>query len=119
MAGKYPVTLRLTKPEAVMVKDALEVVDPDEATCYERGARKVRDSALKEVEVALAGGQNRPIRKRAIVVTVKGGIVQDVDGIPEGTVIEVHDYDTDGGSSRDRKDKDGCWYHLGSWLKAE
>lgn len=55
---------------------------------------------------------------KAIVVTVERGLVQDVDGIPPGTVIEVHDYDTDGNDGdRGRKDKDGRDFHLGSWVK--
>jgi hypothetical protein len=31
-----------------------------------------------------------------IVVIVKGGLVQEVTGIPAGCVIEVRDYDIDG-----------------------
>ena len=32
-----------------------------------------------------------------IIITVEGGLIQDIQDIPFGTVIEVRDYDTDGG----------------------
>jgi hypothetical protein len=31
-----------------------------------------------------------------IIVTVSGGVVQDVRGIPANCIVEVHDYDVDG-----------------------
>lgn len=31
-----------------------------------------------------------------IMVTVEGGVIQSIDGVPDGVVVEVHDYDTDG-----------------------
>lgn len=34
--------------------------------------------------------------KNTIIITVYGGIVQDVRGIPEGVSVQVHDHDTDG-----------------------
>lgn len=32
----------------------------------------------------------------AIVVTIEGGLVQNIEQIPLGIIIEIHDYDTDG-----------------------
>ena len=31
-----------------------------------------------------------------IIVRVEGGMVQSVEGIPPGVIVEVRDYDTDG-----------------------
>jgi len=36
--------------------------------------------------------------ERTIVITVEGGIVQDVDGLPDGYSYEVRDYDIEGAS---------------------
>jgi hypothetical protein len=54
-----------------------------------------------------------------IIIIVEGGIVQNVLGIPKGTTIEVHDYDTDGANPEEddrlRRDQAGDVYHLSSW----
>jgi hypothetical protein len=61
------------------------------------------------------------VKTKKIIITIEGGIVQNVNGIPRGTIIEVHDYDTDGGipeeDDRLRRDKSGDVYHLSSWEK--
>ena len=61
------------------------------------------------------------MKTQKIIITVEGGIVQNVNGIPGATIIEVHDYDTDGGileeDDRLRRDKNGDVYHLSSWEK--
>jgi len=35
-----------------------------------------------------------PIKQR-IIITMEGGIIQNISGIPEDVLIEVHDFDTD------------------------
>jgi hypothetical protein len=61
------------------------------------------------------------MKNKKIIITVEGGIVQNVEGIPKGETIEVHDYDTDGAvpeeDDRLRRDKNGGVYHLSSWKK--
>jgi len=65
---------------------------------------------------------------KKIIITVDGGVIQNVRGIPEGIVVEVHDYDTDeeadvdfrthddGPRSRTiLKDADGNNYEVGVW----
>ena len=37
-----------------------------------------------------------PATAAPIVVTVEGGAVQDVTGIPRGMTVQIHDYDVDG-----------------------
>jgi len=49
----------------------------------------------------------------AVVVTVEGGVVQDVTGIPPSVTVEVHDYDIEGDEDLDvKKDADGNGYWL-------
>ena len=53
---------------------------------------------------------------KTITVTVSGGVVQDVSGIPAGTSVHVHDYDTDGQDETNCKTDDGGdIYFLGKW----
>lgn len=56
------------------------------------------------------------MKKRIITVIVSGGVVQSVEGIPEGVVVHVHDYDVDGGQNLQR-DSEGYSYCLSSWEK--
>ena len=61
------------------------------------------------------------MKTKKIIITVEGGIVQNVSGIPRGAAIEVHDHDTDGATPEEddrlRRDKNGDVYHLSSWEK--
>jgi hypothetical protein len=54
-----------------------------------------------------------------IIIIVEGGIVQNVLGVPKGTTVEVHDYDTDGANPEEddrlHRDKDCDTYYLSSW----
>jgi hypothetical protein len=66
---------------------------------------------------------------KTIVVTVEGGVIQNMSGIPEGVIVEVHDYDTDRESDKDfrthddgliegpevRTDDGGNNYEVGAW----
>ena len=44
--------------------------------------------------------------KRKILVTMEGGLIQEIDGIPADVVIVVRDYDVEG-VEPDRLGKDG------------
>jgi len=61
------------------------------------------------------------MKTKKIIITVEGGIVQNVIGIPKGATIEVRDYDTDGADieedDRLRRDPSGGIYYLSSWEK--
>lgn len=53
---------------------------------------------------------------KTITVTVSGGMVQSISGIPAGVHVHVHDYDTDGRDGDEFKhDADGQVYFLGKW----
>jgi hypothetical protein len=57
-----------------------------------------------------------------IIVTVEGGLVQGIQGIEPGTIVEVHDYDGDGDDPEDPdifKDKDGDIYRRGIWSSSD
>jgi len=48
-----------------------------------------------------------------IIVTVEGGAVQDVSGIPRGLTVQIHDYDVDGADCDEGdldRDADGSLY---------
>ena len=51
-----------------------------------------------------------------IIVTVSGGVVQNVEGVPPGVVVEVRDYDVMGCDEEDLiKDENGELYEKGEW----
>jgi hypothetical protein len=57
-----------------------------------------------------------------IKVTVRSGMVEDVDGIPAGVDVEINDYDiTPAGDeeleadSTMEQDSDGDWYQIQGW----
>lgn len=55
---------------------------------------------------------------KLITVTVEGGVIQAIDGIPDGITIKVMDYDVDGcdiTADDIHKDKNGDYYILGIW----
>lgn len=35
------------------------------------------------------------MKKQTIKVTVRGGLIQDIEGIPDNIIVKVTDYDTD------------------------
>ena len=43
-----------------------------------------------------------------IIITVQGGVVQSVENIPAGIVVEVRDFDTEGCDSTDLEEFDGA-----------
>ena len=57
--------------------------------------------------------------KPEIIISVEGGLIQSIEGIPPGVKVEVHDYDTDGSMGQHRKDKDGAIYRLSTWEGGE
>lgn len=74
--------LTLTRDERIMVRDALDVLNPDS-----EDGEKMRDALLDEIECL-------GIDPRMIVV-VDGGLIQSMDGLPAGLTVEVRDFDTD------------------------
>lgn len=58
-------------------------------------------------------------RISVITIHVDGGIVSDITGIPQGTILKVRDYDVDNYEADDpnvhRDVKTGEWYHLSTW----
>jgi len=52
-----------------------------------------------------------------IIITVERGLIQTIDGIPAGVLVEVRDYDVDEGEGNEdtKKDKDGHTYREGIW----
>ena len=69
------------------------------------------------------------VEQAPIIVTVSGGVVQDVSGMPSGVSVHVHDYDVDGQEPIDlieendadvdgfdiKTDVNGDAYFLGIW----
>jgi len=55
------------------------------------------------------------VDEKHIIITVEGGLIQNIDGIPAGVVVEVRDYDLDEGDEDTKKDKDGHAYREGIW----
>ena len=60
--------------------------------------------------VGPAAGAGAPV-----VVTVEGGVVQGVTGVPPGIIVAVHDYDIDGDDTDLATDADGNRYRLGTY----
>ena len=56
---------------------------------------------------------------KRIIITVEGGLIQNIEGIPAGVVVEVHDYDTDGAELNEEegllKDERGDVYQRAEW----
>lgn len=51
-----------------------------------------------------------------IIVYVRGGVVQDVSGVPKGIVVKVYDYDVDGISVDELdRDENGTGCIIGHW----
>ena len=57
------------------------------------------------------------MNEKRIIITVEGGLIQNIDGIPAGVVVEVHDYDLDEGDEDEdtKNDADGNSYREGIW----
>jgi hypothetical protein len=56
-----------------------------------------------------------PEVRNKIIVTVVGGVVQHVSGIPDNFVVEVHDYDVDSEAKKLNIDSDGEMYLCDIW----
>lgn len=56
-------------------------------------------------QAATASNEHTAGQPDAIVVTVAGGNVQGVDGIPPGAVVEIRDYDEGEGVDRSLSDE--------------
>lgn len=52
---------------------------------------------------------------REIVVSVNGGLVEDIDNLRDGVVVEVHDFDIEGANGETRRSSDGREYVLTGW----
>jgi len=53
-----------------------------------------------------------------IRITVEGGVIQAVENVPEGVIVEVWDFDTEGapeGDERIRKNEDGDRYYYAAY----
>ena len=52
--------------------------------------------------------------EKRIIVSVSGGLITDVSGVPPGVVVEVRDYDVEQGDidmlNEHRKNERGEWY---------
>ena len=52
---------------------------------------------------------------RKIVVTVEGGVVQEISGIPDDVIVEVWDYDVDDGDKDLHVDGHGDKHLIATW----
>jgi len=51
-----------------------------------------------------------------IVISMEGGLIQDIDGIPHGVVIRVRDFDVEGADDSElSRDADGDPYYETVW----
>jgi len=59
-------------------------------------------------------------KKKDIVITVEGGLIQWIGGIPEDVRIIVHDYDVESVDAADLSvDKDGHQHVVSVWEKED
>jgi len=54
-----------------------------------------------------------------ILITVEGGIIQDIDNIPPGLQVVVHDYDAEGCEGPTEIDDDGQHYIESIYFEAK
>ncbi len=88
--------------------DQLEVASGDQVVGIVAGLRAVAD----DVE--------RPIPIGRIVVTVSGGVVQGVTGVPECCVVEIRDYDVESLTEDELpQDDEGLEYSRCEWTAEE
>ena len=59
----------------------------------------------------------KPEPNKVIEITVRGGLIQDIQNIPIGITIRVRDYDTDGDEDRTIKDENGDRCFQADWTK--
>lgn len=56
---------------------------------------------------------------KTIIIKLEGGLVQDIQGIPEGYKVQIHDYDVEGVWEEDNDeyqiDEDGKHYGVSEW----
>jgi len=57
--------------------------------------------------------------QRPVIITVEGGIIQDIDNIPPGLQIIVHDYDAEGCEGPTEVDDDGQHYIESIYFEAK
>jgi len=57
--------------------------------------------------------------KTEIEITVSGGMIQDIKGIPAGVVVVVRDYDCDQSDGNSVRDADGAYCVVSSWEAVE
>ena len=56
--------------------------------------------------------------KKKIVITLEGGLIQWIEGIPDGMVIEVRDYDVEGADESELETgENGDLYYESIWEK--
>ena len=58
------------------------------------------------------------MKKHKILITVEGGVIQDISNIPENTEVEVYDYDCDeypNDNNNVEVDEDGDEYWKSVW----
>jgi len=61
----------------------------------------------------------RSENEQRIIVIVSRGMVQEVSGIPQNTVVEVRDYDVDDADENLGIDEDGQRFVLMGWESEE
>ncbi|MDZ4250276.1 MAG: hypothetical protein U0990_09335 [Candidatus Nanopelagicales bacterium] len=84
-----------------------------------QGALEILGSVEKAVGDlrALIGRDDCAVAPARIIVSVSGGVVQNVAGVPAGVVVEVRDYDVEGDEPIGdgiAVDEDGP-HHKGEW----
>jgi len=77
------------------------VVRDDERVFLDEEGNEFAESELRLVEVkdkpaAAEGAEMNAPAQATIVLTVEGGVIHSVEGIPDGTVVRVLDLDVDG-----------------------
>jgi len=59
------------------------------------------------------------MNEQRIIVIVSDGLVREVSGIPQNTVVEVHDYDVGKGDKNLDVDEEGHKFVLMGWESEE
>lgn len=87
---------------------------------YDEKEEKEIIAELKTEDIAMIG--NRAIKDisinvvEAVTIIMQGGVIQDILNIPEGGVIKIKDYDTEGIPENElEKDDDGNPYVVSVW----
>lgn len=107
---KREVAITLTGAQwfALLTRAVGRSLSPEGARTYNEAAARLTEQLGQASE-----GVDGP---REIIVTVDGGVVQDIQGIPPGIVVEVRDYDCEGTDETTTKDADGKTMIVGRFI---